>query len=94
MSKGKTSISKASSYQETAEFWSEHDLADFWDKTEPAEFDVEIESEKRYYPLECELSHEVNKIAHKRGISIETLLNLWVKDKINELNKSLNLTKK
>lgn len=87
MSKGKTSISKASSYQETAEFWSEHDLADFWDQTEPAEFEVDIESEKRYYPLERELSIEVNKIAYRRGISTETLLNLWVKDKISELSK-------
>ncbi len=85
MRKGKTSISEAGSYQQIGEFWSEHDLADFWDQTEPVEFEVDIEFEKRYYPLERGLSNEVNKIAHHRGISVETLLNLWVKDKISEL---------
>ena len=83
-----SSLSKAGSYREIGEFWSEHDLADFWDQTKPVEFEVEIESEKRYYPIERELSDEVNKIAHHRGVSMETLLNLWVKDKISEQNKS------
>lgn len=84
MSKGKTSISKASSYEEIGEFWSEHDLTDFWDQTKPAEFDVDIKSERRYYPLERDLANEVTKIAQNRGVAVETLLNLWIKEKILE----------
>jgi predicted RNase H-like HicB family nuclease len=42
----KTSISKADSYQAIGEFWDNHDLGDYWDKTEPAEFEINIESEK------------------------------------------------
>lgn len=69
MSEDKTSISKASSYEEIGEFWSKHDLAKFWEQTEPAEFEVEIESEKRYYPLDRDLSLEFGKIAQRRGVS-------------------------
>jgi hypothetical protein len=84
MRKGKTLISKASSYQEIGEFWSEHDLTDSWDKTKPVEFEVDIQSEKRYYPLERDLAEEMNKIARRRGIGVETLLNLWIKEKLLE----------
>ena len=84
MKKSKASISKAGSYQEIGEFWSEHDLGDFWDQTKPVEFEVDIQSEKRYYPLERDLANKVNKIAQKRGVAVETLLNLWVKEKISE----------
>jgi hypothetical protein len=84
MRKGKTSISKASSYQEIGEFWSEHDLTDFWDKTKPVEFEVDIQSEKRYYPLERDLAEEITKIEQQRGVAAETLLNLWIKEKLLE----------
>ncbi len=84
MRKNKTLISKASSYQEIGEFWSEHDLTDFWDQTKPVEFEVNIQSEKIYYPLERDLANEVSKIANKRGVAVETLLNLWIKEKVIE----------
>jgi len=84
MRKNKSSISKASSYQEIGEFWSEHDLTDFWDQTKPVEFEVDIQSEKIYYPLERDIANEVSKIAQKRGVGAETLLNLWIKEKIIE----------
>lgn len=84
MSKNKTSISQAGSYEEIGEYWSEHDLTDVWDQTEPAAFEVDIKSVKRYYPLEHDLADEINKIARRRGVGVETLLNLWVKEKIIE----------
>jgi len=82
--KNKTSISKAGTYEEIAEFWDTHDLADFWEQTKPVEFEVDIQSEKRYYPLERDLAEEMNKIAKMRGVAVETLLNLWIKEKIVE----------
>lgn len=84
MSKGKASLSKASTYQEMAAFWDEHDLADFWDQTRPVEFEVDIQSERRYFALERDLSDEINEIAKKRGVHVETLVNLWIKEKLLE----------
>jgi hypothetical protein len=82
MSKGKSSISKKSSYMEIGEFWDAHDLGDYWDQTKPLEAEVDIQFEGVYYPVERELSASLNSIAKKRGVSAETLLNLWLKEKV------------
>jgi hypothetical protein len=82
MRKNKTSLSKASSYREIGEFWETHDLSDFWEQTKPVEFEVDIQTEQSYYALERDLAVEVDKIAHQQGVSVETLLNVWVKEKI------------
>jgi len=82
MGKSKSSISKASSYQEMGDFWDAHDLSDYWSKTKPAHFDVDIQSEATYYPVEPGLSERMSRIAKQRGLSPETLLNLWLQEKI------------
>jgi hypothetical protein len=82
MARTKSSLSNAGSYQEIAEFWDTHDLAEFWDRTKPAEFEVDIQSEATYYPVENALSKKIRSAARKRGVSPETLLNLWVKEKL------------
>jgi len=84
MKTDKSSISQAQSYREIGEFWDTHDATDFWDTTEPVEFEVDIQSETRYYALDRKLVEDVGQIAWQRGISVETLLNLWVYEKITE----------
>ena len=42
MKKNKSSVSKATSYQEMGEFWDKHDLTDYWEQTKPLEFEVDI----------------------------------------------------
>jgi len=44
MSKRRSSISRARSYKEMAEFWDTHDLADYREQTKSAEFEVDIRS--------------------------------------------------
>ena len=82
MSDIKSSISGATSYQEIGEFWDSHDLGDFWKQTEPVEFEVEIGSSSSYFPIEKNLALKLRKMAEQRGISAQTLLNLWVQEKI------------
>lgn len=84
MNKNRSSISKARSYKEIGEFWDTHDLADYWDQTKPVEFEVDIQSEVTYYALDNALSRRVRAIARQRGVSSETLLNLWVQEKLEE----------
>jgi len=84
--RGKSSISKAQSYTDIGEFWDTHDLADYWDQTEPAEFEVGVLSEMTYYALDRELSEEVRSLARKRGVSADTLLNLWVQEKLQQIS--------
>ncbi len=84
MKKSKTSISKATSYKEIGDYWDIHDVTEIWDKTKKVEFDVQIESEVTYYPLEKSLSEKVQDLAKKRGVSSETLINIWVQQKLQE----------
>ncbi|MCX6031177.1 MAG: CopG family antitoxin [Chloroflexi bacterium] len=82
MSAAKSSISQAKSYQEMGKFWDTHDLTQFWDQTAPAEFEVDIQSEVTYYPVDVTLSTRLADVARRRGISAETLLNLWVQERL------------
>jgi hypothetical protein len=84
MSEGRSSISQARSYREIAEFWDTHDLADYWDQTEPVEFEVDVQFEATYYALERQLSYRLARVADERGVSAETLLNIWVQEKLAE----------
>lgn len=84
MSEDKSSISKAQSYKKIGEFWDTHDLADYWKQTHPVDFEIDIQSEVTYYALDTDLSAKVCSIAEQRGVSAETLLNLWVQERLQE----------
>jgi hypothetical protein len=84
MKKNRSSISKASSYAEIGEFWDKHDLSDFWKNTKKVRFDVVLEPEATYYPVERNLSEKIQSVARKQGVSSDTLVNLWLEQKIKE----------
>jgi len=88
MSEDKTSISQEQSYQGIGEFWDSHDLAEFWEQTEPAEFEADIRFAATYYPLEKSLAAQLRSIAEQHGVSAETLLNLWVREKVTQEESS------
>jgi hypothetical protein len=80
----KTPVSNADTYQGIGEFWDRHDATEFGEQ-EDADFQVGIASQRRYYPLDRHLASEVGRIAEQHGVSEETLLNLWVQEKIEQL---------
>ena len=82
MRKYKSSLSQEESYKETGEFWDTHDLSDFLNETKEANFDVEIKSETTYYAVDKVLSEQIQAIAHKRGVTADTLINFWVHEKL------------
>jgi hypothetical protein len=88
MNRGRSTVSKAKSYKEIADFWDSHDLSDFWEQTKKAEFEVDVKSEITYYSLDKKLSEQVQSIAQRRGVSADTLINLWVQEKLQEQNRT------
>ena len=82
MNEDRSSISHARTYEEIGEFWDTHEVTEFWDRTEPAEFEVDIRSEVTYFALEGSLAARLEEQAEQRGIAPETLLNLWVQEKL------------
>jgi len=83
MKRSKTSLSQAKICRELGDFWDTHDLSDFWDQTKPVRMAVSLEPEADYYGVKHELSEKLTKAAVKRGISSQTLLNLWLQEKLS-----------
>jgi hypothetical protein len=83
MAENKSSISEADSYQRIGEYWDTNDLSEVWEKTEAVEFEVALASDVFYYAVETSLSSKLHSIAERRGISTETLVNLWLQEKVN-----------
>ena len=79
-----TSISKASTYEEIGEFWDTHSLADYWDQTYEVEFEVRIPRHHRI-SIEADLFDRIADEARHRGVSSETLINLWIAERLRAL---------
>jgi hypothetical protein len=43
-----------------------------------------METETTYYAVDMKLSEKVEEIARKRGVAADTLINLWVQEKLRE----------
>ncbi|HEY7543666.1 MAG TPA: CopG family antitoxin [Blastocatellia bacterium] len=76
------------SIEEAAEFWDSHDLSDYWDSTREAQFDVDIQRRVFLTALEPELAKKLTDCARRQGVSTETLINVWLSEKLAETAQS------
>ena len=76
------------SIEEAAEFWDSHDLTDYWDMTSEAHFDVDIQRQMFLTALEPELAKKLAACARERGISTETLINMWLTEKLAAVDRA------
>ncbi|GAB4294932.1 MAG: hypothetical protein Fur0025_31820 [Oscillatoriaceae cyanobacterium] len=74
-----SSISQADTEAKIGEFWDNHDFTDF----DPDAHDVNFEIICAV-PIEVKLFSEIEKIARQRGVRVETLVNLWLQQKLAE----------
>ena len=66
--------------EEAAAFWEAHSLADYWDQTEEVDLEVRAQRRRRV-TLDPEVWERVAIQARVRGISPETLVNLWLMER-------------
>jgi len=78
-----SSISQADTDEKIGEFWDTHDFTDFDNPDAP---DVKFEITCAV-PIDIELFSAIEKQAHKRGVQVETLVNLWLQQKLAEQMK-------
>jgi hypothetical protein len=83
----RTSISKAQTLEEIADFWDTHSLDDYWDQTHEAAFEVRAQRRRRI-TLDPEVYARVEAQARARGLLPETLVNLWVMERLQESGKA------
>lgn len=72
------------SIEEAAEFWDTHSIADYWDLTRPAHFKVNLKRRRYVIALEPRLMKRVARKAESKGVSTETLINVWLAEKLRE----------
>lgn len=77
--KKSSSVSQANSLESMGEFWDTHDFTDFDSGTPDVHFEVTCA-----VPVEIDLFAKIEKQARQRGVSVETLVNLWLQQKISE----------
>ncbi|HLF89310.1 MAG TPA: CopG family antitoxin [Anaerolineales bacterium] len=82
-----TSISKAKTLEEIAEFWDTHSLADYWDQTHEVEFEVRAQRRRRV-TLDPDVYSQIEEQAHTRGVSPETLVNLWLVERLQDVKEA------
>lgn len=72
------------SIAEAGEFWDTHSLSDYWDLTREVEFDVDIQHRVFLTALEPNLAKRLTSAARRQGVSTETLINVWLSEKLIE----------
>ena len=82
MSEDNTSLAEAGTYDEMVEYFETHDLGEMWEQTRPAEFNTKNATFSYYFRIEKSLAQRIYEVAKQHGVSSETLLNLWVQEKL------------
>ena len=82
-----TGISKARTLEEIADYWDTHSLADHWDETYEVNFEVRMQR-KRRVTLTPEIYDKIEKQALEQGILPETLVNLWLAERLQAIESS------
>ena len=81
---GLSSISLSRTIEAMAEFWDTHDTADYWEQFEEVEIGVTMKPRHRVV-IEDETYVRVAEESRRRGMQPETLINLWVAERLHGL---------
>ena len=79
-----SSISHADSYEAIGEFWDTHSSADYWDQGYDVEFEIRV-PRRHSVNIEAEAFERIATEARHRGITAETLINLWIAERLRSL---------
>jgi predicted DNA binding CopG/RHH family protein len=91
MKKSRSKIPKFKNEDEEFEFWSRHDTTEFFSETEEVNQKLELSKTRKKritMLLEPKLKAQLQKIAEEKGIGYQTLIQMWLKEKVNQMIKS------
>ena len=69
------------SLEEAAEFWATHSVADYPSRV--VAMDYHPEGRVILVPVESDIFTRLREQAKLRGVSVETLVNLWLQEKLS-----------
>jgi len=80
MIRKKERIPKNMAIEEACEFWDTHSVADY--PSHVVQFEYRPEEQITFVAIANDLLRQLEKQAKKQGASIETLINLWIQEKL------------
>lgn len=82
-----SSLSHSRTLEEMADFWDTHSLADYQDQTHEVEMTFAPSARRRTVTIEPELLADISKVAQARKVSMQTLINVWLRQQVDRLQK-------
>ena len=70
--------------REIADFWDTHSTADYFDIGHEVQFEMAAKRRPRRIMLMPELREQVEAHARARGVSLETLVNIWMAERLRQ----------
>lgn len=80
-----SSLSQAQSYEEMAEFWETHSITDYDEQMQAADITFAPTAFRNTVTIEAELMEQLAGIARERRITPETLVNVWLRRFVDQL---------
>lgn len=74
-----SSVSRSRTLDEMAEFWETHSLTNFDDQTPEVEMTFDASARFSLVNVEPKLMARLRRIARQRGVSVQTLVNIWLR---------------
>ncbi|MEZ4710389.1 MAG: CopG family antitoxin [Caldilineaceae bacterium] len=82
----KSQIPELKGHEEVADFWDTHSVGDYWDATEAVEMEISPSARRRYLvAIDPDLLGRVQILARQRGLSTESLINLFIEQRLHQL---------
>ena len=72
------------SLEEFWAFWDTHSTADYEDLMEDVDVRIDLRSSKIYCAVAKDLIAQLRTQARQQGVSTDTLINLWLREKVTE----------
>lgn len=77
-------------FEEMAEFWDTHDVTDYAEYLTPVEVTISAHPKHEYVlTLSDSLDTLLRKVQKAEGVSLNTLVNLWVQEKLHQYADAL-----
>jgi hypothetical protein len=71
------------SLEEAGLFWDTHSSADYEAFMVPVSLEIDASLDRFYVAVARELAHRLSEYARAQGVTTETLVNLWLQEKLH-----------
>ena len=80
-----SSISHSRTLEEMADFWDTHSLADYDEQTYEVEMTFDPSARRTVVNIEPELMADISQVASARRVSVQTLINVWLRQYVDRI---------